>query len=266
MGALDREFTVSVLVVSYCTRDLTLACLESLYSQPQGVSFEVVVVDNASTDRSARAIADAYPQVRLIALDENIGFGRACNIGVAGATRPALALVNPDVELIDDSLLAVAAEVLRDDRPVRLLAPRVLNPDGSVQDTAQPLPGSAVDLIRALVPPALVPGRAGQALAPWRTGRPREIGWAVGCALVGQTATLTEWEAFVRNQRRVQGPAFAPPKLVCIDLQPYGTAQAPDREDILNVGGFSDAVFHVVAGFLANDANRFVTEVEAVAV
>jgi 60 kDa SS-A/Ro ribonucleoprotein len=86
----------------------------------------------------------------------------------------------------------------------------------------------------------------------------------VGAGRGGQTATLTEWEAFVRNQRRVQGPAFAPPKLVCIDLQPYGTVQAPDREDILNVGGFSDAEDGVVAGFLADDANRFVTEVEAI--
>lgn len=88
----------------------------------------------------------------------------------------------------------------------------------------------------------------------------------VGTGRGGQTATLTEWESFVRNQRRVQGSAFNQPKLVCIDLQPYGTVQAPDREDILNIGGFSDAVFNVVAGFLADDGNRFVTEVEAVQV
>ena len=54
------------------------------------------------------------------------------------------------------------------------------------------------------------------------------------------------------------------PKLVCIDLQPYVTSQAPDRGDILNIGGFSDAVFSVVASFLAGDAGRFVAEVEAV--
>ena len=54
------------------------------------------------------------------------------------------------------------------------------------------------------------------------------------------------------------------PKLVCIDLQPYTTTQAPDRSDILNVGGFSDAVFRVVASFLGEDAGRFVADVEAV--
>ena len=46
--------------------------------------------------------------------------------------------------------------------------------------------------------------------------------------------------------------------------QPYTTTQAPDRSDILNVGGFSDAVFSVVAAFLSEDAGRFVAEVEAI--
>ena len=61
---------------------------------------------------------------------------------------------------------------------------------------------------------------------------------------------------------RLHGRSFAGPKLVCIDLQPYGTTLASDRSDILNVGGFSDAVFSVVAAFLADDAGRFVAEVE----
>jgi 60 kDa SS-A/Ro ribonucleoprotein len=88
----------------------------------------------------------------------------------------------------------------------------------------------------------------------------------VGMGRPGQTGVLTEWEAFVRNQRQLQGDAALAPKLVCIDVQPYATTQAPDREDILNVGGFSDAVFGVVSGFLAGDASRFVSEVEAVEV
>lgn len=53
-------------------------------------------------------------------------------------------------------------------------------------------------------------------------------------------------------------------RLICIDLQPATTTQAPDRDDILNIGGFSAAVFSVAAAFLADDGNRFVTEVESV--
>ena len=86
----------------------------------------------------------------------------------------------------------------------------------------------------------------------------------VGTGRNGATAVMTEWQTFVRNQVRLHGRDFAGPKLVCIDLQPYTTTQAPERSDILNVGGFSDAVFSVVASFLADDTGRFVTEVEKV--
>ncbi len=75
---------------------------------------------------------------------------------------------------------------------------------------------------------------------------------------------MTAWQDFVKNQVQLHGSDNASPKLVCIDLQPYTTTQAPDRSDILNVGGFSDAVFSVVASFLSDDANRFVAQVEAV--
>jgi 60 kDa SS-A/Ro ribonucleoprotein len=77
----------------------------------------------------------------------------------------------------------------------------------------------------------------------------------------GSTGVMTEWQQFVQNQQRLGGTK---PKLICIDLQPATTTQAPERNDILNVGGFSDAVFSVIASFLDDDANRFVSEVESV--
>jgi 60 kDa SS-A/Ro ribonucleoprotein len=85
------------------------------------------------------------------------------------------------------------------------------------------------------------------------SGRPHAFGSH------GSTGVMTEWQQFVQNQ---QGLGGTKPKLICIDLQPATTTQAPDRDDILNVGGFSDAVFNVVASFLDDGASRFVTEVE----
>lgn len=77
---------------------------------------------------------------------------------------------------------------------------------------------------------------------------------------VGPTGVMSEWQAFIANQQRLKQPA---PKLVCIDIQPYATTQAPERSDILNIGGFSDAVFQVMSSFLSNDNGRFIAEVEA---
>jgi 60 kDa SS-A/Ro ribonucleoprotein len=88
-------------------------------------------------------------------------------------------------------------------------------------------------------------------------------GRAFGFGQDKATGVMAEWTKFVQDQVRLQGSGFSGPKLVCIDLQPNTTTQAPDRSDIMNIGGFSDAVFEVVAAFLASDSNRFVSEVEA---
>jgi 60 kDa SS-A/Ro ribonucleoprotein len=85
----------------------------------------------------------------------------------------------------------------------------------------------------------------------------------IGTGRANSTGLMTAWQEFVKNQVRLHGKSYAGPKLVCLDLQPYTTTQAPERSDILNVGGFSDAVFSVVAAFLAGDATRFVGEVES---
>lgn len=86
----------------------------------------------------------------------------------------------------------------------------------------------------------------------------------VGVGQHSSTAVMTQWQAFVKNQARLGGERT--PKLACIDVQPYVTTQAPERADILNVGGFSDAVFGVVSSFFANEPGRFVSEVEAIAI
>jgi 60 kDa SS-A/Ro ribonucleoprotein len=95
----------------------------------------------------------------------------------------------------------------------------------------------------------------------------------IGTGRHGATAVLTEWHEFVKNQARLRASSPVPSeetgdwggaKLVCIDVQAYATTQAPERADILNVGGFSDAVFTVATSFLSDRPGRFVAEVEAV--
>lgn len=89
---------LTVIVVSYNTRELTLKALETLYATTKEARFHTVVYDNASSDGSAEAIAAAFPQVELIASDENVGFAKANNIVAATATTEWLLLLNPDTE------------------------------------------------------------------------------------------------------------------------------------------------------------------------
>lgn len=92
---------VSVIVVSYNTRDLTVACLRSLHQQTSSLNFETLVVDNASDDGSAQTIAREFPGVRLIALDSNIGFAAANNLAAQQARGTYLLLLNPDTVVLD---------------------------------------------------------------------------------------------------------------------------------------------------------------------
>lgn len=174
----------ALVTVTHNSASQLSALLRSAAIHLPGV--RVVVVDCASRDETLEVARGSRATV-TIALDENVGFGRANNRGLAAVTEPVAVLVNPDVELLDDSLRALADEARRVDR---LLAPVVLNPDATRQDTVHPVPASLADAVRVFVAPGAVPGRLGVALEPWRARRPRRVGWAVGCALAARTETL----------------------------------------------------------------------------
>ena len=100
----------SVLVISYNTRDMTLACLRSIARQTR-TPHEVIVLDNASTDGSAGAIAAEFPHIPLLAETQNHGFARANIIAARHARGDYLLLLNPDTLVLDgalDRLLAFA--------------------------------------------------------------------------------------------------------------------------------------------------------------
>lgn len=100
----------SILVISFNTSALTLACLESLYRETTpGLAGDVIVVDNASTDGSAEAIAGRFPQVELIRLDRNVGFAKANNLAAERARGEYLLLLNPDTVVQDRAIERLVA-------------------------------------------------------------------------------------------------------------------------------------------------------------
>jgi glycosyltransferase involved in cell wall biosynthesis/GT2 family glycosyltransferase len=150
----------------------------------------VIAADSGSSDAGLEAVRDWREDARVLDLGQNVGFGRASNAALEAVEEPVTVLINPDAELLDSSLAELAAEVLREDRPERILAPLVMHPDGPREDSAHPEPGSPPELLRALLPTAALPRLLRAPIEPWRANGPRRVGWAVGCCLVARTDTL----------------------------------------------------------------------------
>jgi len=151
---------------------------------------QVVVVDSGSSDGSLAAARDWPGGAELLDMGANVGFGRAVNAGLERVARPVTVVVNPDVELLDGSLAELAREAARDGRPERILAPEVVLPDGSRQDSAHLEPGAGLLALQALVPPGALPPALRRRVEPWRSDEPRRVGWAIGCCLAAPTETL----------------------------------------------------------------------------
>jgi len=95
---------VSIIIVNWNTRDILRGCLRSVYTQTQDIKFEVIVVDNASSDNSAEMVTQEFPQVTLIANAENRGFAKANNQGMRIASGRYVLLVNPDTIVLEGAI------------------------------------------------------------------------------------------------------------------------------------------------------------------
>lgn len=141
---------VSVVIVSYNTRDILLGCLQSVFETLEAVmsedamsvdrraisrGFEVIVVDNASADSSAPAVARYFPEVRLIENEFNVGFSAANNQGMAIAQGRYLLLLNPDTIVYPGAVTELVRFLERFPR-AGMATSKLLNPDGTLQHSA----------------------------------------------------------------------------------------------------------------------------------
>ena len=129
---------LSIVIVNWNTADLLDACLASIYRYTAGIYFEIIVFDNASADHS-REVLGKYPEVSAIFHPENIGFAAGNNRAAECARGEFLLLLNPDTEIRENIFPEIIAYLK--ESPYRVLGPRLLLPDGSVQMTSGNFPG-----------------------------------------------------------------------------------------------------------------------------
>jgi N-acetylglucosaminyl-diphospho-decaprenol L-rhamnosyltransferase len=124
---------VSVIIVSYNTRELLRECIESiLCEQGNGITVEVIVVDNASADGSAAMVAERFPQARLIANPDNRGFGAACNQGLEIARGRYALILNADIRAQPGALQRLV-EFMDAHPDAAICGGQLRYPDGRIQ-------------------------------------------------------------------------------------------------------------------------------------
>lgn len=117
---------ISVIILSYNTRDVTLKCLDFL-TKSKEVELETIVIDNASTDGSAEAIAKQFPLIKLIKNTKNIGFAAGCNQGMEMARGYYVLLLNSDCFVQPDTIAKCVSQKMD------VVGCKLLNADGSIQ-------------------------------------------------------------------------------------------------------------------------------------
>lgn len=133
-GVPRPTLDLSVVIVSYNTRDLLRACLRSLGAARSASSLEIIVVDNGSTDGSRAMVRAEFPLLRLIESD-NAGFAAGSNKGIAASSGRYVLLLNPDTETLDDAPGALV-RFMDAHPPAGAAGGRLLNSDGSFQHSA----------------------------------------------------------------------------------------------------------------------------------
>lgn len=183
--------SVTVSIVSYNNAKELSAVLDCLFSLTKGVQLTVYVVDNHSSDDTCALVKERYPQVHLIALSDNCGFGAAHNQVLSQLTSDYHAVINPDITFDTDVLTALVS-YLETQADAVLATPLILNTDGTPQAVPRVLPKRRYMFAGQLE-------RFGGVFRCWRDeytrrretfSEPTEIAFCTGCFMLWRTEVL----------------------------------------------------------------------------
>ena len=122
---------LSIIILNYNVKDLLLNCLESVFKDPSSKNWQVIVVDNASSDGSVEAVKKEFPGVELITSKENLGFSAGNNSAISKVKAPTVLFLNPDTEIVDGAI-SKSLEYLMTNPDIGAITCRVELPNGKL--------------------------------------------------------------------------------------------------------------------------------------
>lgn len=147
---------VSIIIVHYNTPKLTEQCVQSVIDKTKRVSYEVIVVDNASTVHDAHELKDKFPSIKLVKSAINLGFAGGNNLGLKEAVGEYILLLNSDTVLINDAV-SLTFDYLKKHPKVGVVSAQLQYPDGNIQSVCQRFPSIRYTLFELLRIQKLLP-------------------------------------------------------------------------------------------------------------
>lgn len=132
----EAEPQLSVIIINYNTFTLTSNCIQSIYKKLTDLTYEIILVDNASTECDPRLFKKQFPDIKLIASHTNTGFTGGNNLGVQAATGQYLLLLNSDTELINNAP-KICYDYITRHKEVGMVTCQLLYPDGRIQQNCR---------------------------------------------------------------------------------------------------------------------------------
>jgi N-acetylglucosaminyl-diphospho-decaprenol L-rhamnosyltransferase len=184
---------LAVVIVNYNAGHYLSRALRSAFESAGDAGLDVVVVDNASTDRSADEAVAAHPEVRLIRNAENAGFARAVNQGIRATAAPYILLLNPDAEILSGTL-AGFMKVAREHPRAGAIGPVVRDPDGGIYPSARKVPTLGEALGHSFLGLFRPENRFSRAytMAEWDHRSERSVEWVSGSCMLIRREALDE--------------------------------------------------------------------------
>jgi GT2 family glycosyltransferase len=190
---------VSIILVNYNSSALLRQCLKSIYEQTKEISFEIIVVDNASSDNSRQIVRSEFSRVQLIESAQNLGFSRGNNLGARLAKGTYLLFLNTDTSLFENSI-KVLADFLDEHPDIGAIGPKILFEDRCFQLSSGRLPNLFREFADKIVHSLVRKWRKIMCplLERWHNTT-KAVGWLTGACLMVRQKAFSQVNGFDEN-------------------------------------------------------------------
>lgn len=191
---IGSDIHISLIIVSYNTRDMLRQSLESIWTHKGNKRCEVFVVDNASMDGSANMVEKEFTWVQLICSSKNLGFAAGNNLAMHKSRGRYVVLLNPDARLTEGAL-EKSFEHMETCSEIGILGGQMIRPDGKLEPSARMLPSLFNKVLHltglsSRFPKSRICGRVDYSW--WDHSEPRSVGWVVGAFFMIRRETLEQ--------------------------------------------------------------------------